>query len=54
MASIKFTIKKTPNKDGKHSIVLVLIKNRRNTSMATNYSCDYDAWSFETNTLKDK
>ncbi|HSD07636.1 site-specific integrase [Flavobacterium sp.] len=52
MASIKFTIKKTPNKDGKHSIVLVLIKNRRNTSMATNYSCDYEAWSFETNTLK--
>lgn len=52
MASVKFTIKKTPNKAGKHSIVLVLIKNRRNTSMATNYSCDYDAWSFETNSLK--
>lgn len=52
MASVKFTVKKTPNKDGKHSIVLVLIKNRRNTSMATNYSCDYDAWSFETNSLK--
>ena len=52
MASIKFTIKSKPNKDGKHSIVLILIKNRRNTSMATKYSCDYDAWSFESNTLK--
>lgn len=52
MASVKFTIKKTPNKDGKHSIMLVLIKNRRNTSMTTNYSCDYESWSFETNTLK--
>lgn len=52
MASIKFTIKSKPNKDGKHSIVLILIKNRRNTSMATKYSCDYDAWSFDSNTLK--
>ena len=52
MASIKFTIKSKANKDGKHSIVLVLIKNRRNTSMATNYACEFDAWSFESNTLK--
>ena len=52
MISTKFTIKKAPNKDGKHSIILVLIKDRRNTSMATSYTCDYETWSFETHSLK--
>lgn len=52
MASIKFTLKKKPNKDGRYSIILVLIKDRKNTSIATAYSCKLEEWSFEANTLK--
>lgn len=52
MASNRFTIRKNPNKDGKHSIILLLVKNRKNTSITTTYSCYFDDWSFETNMLK--
>jgi integrase/recombinase XerD len=52
MTSNKFTIRKNPNKDGKHSIILVIVKNRKNTSISTAYSCFFDDWSFETNMLK--
>ena len=52
MSSNRFTIRKTPNKDGKYSIILVLVKNRKNTSVSTAYSCDLKDWSFETNMLK--
>lgn len=52
MTSYKFTIRKIPNKDGKHSIILLLVKNRRNTSVSTAYSCKLEDWSFETNILK--
>ena len=52
MSSNKFTIRKQPNKDGKHSIILMLVKNRKNTSVTTRYSCNIEDWSFETNMLK--
>ncbi|MEB3801749.1 site-specific integrase [Flavobacterium columnare] len=52
MSSNRFTIRKAPNKDGKHSIILSLVKNRKNTSVSTAYSCNFDDWSFETNMLK--
>ncbi len=43
--------KRTPKKN-KHSIVLLLVKNRKNTTFATKYSCNLEDWSFETNMLK--
>ena len=52
MTSFKFTIRKNSNKDGKHSIILLLVKNRKNTSISTAYSCNLEDWSFETNMLK--
>ena len=52
MSSNRFTIRKEPNKDGKHSIILLLVKNRKNTSVSTAYSCNFEDWSFETNMLK--
>lgn len=52
MASNRFSIRKIENKDGKHTIILILVKNRKNTSISTAYSCHYEDWSFETNMLK--
>ena len=47
MSIYKFTIKKKPNADGKHSIILRFIKDRKNTSKSLGKSCDYKDWSFE-------
>ena len=52
MTSTKFTIRKKPNKDGKHTIVMTLVKDRRNTLISTKYSCDFEDWSFEADRLK--
>lgn len=52
MLSHKFTLREKPNKDGKYSIFLLLVKNRKNTKVSTAYSCNYDDWSFETKMLK--
>ena len=52
MLSYKFTLRDKPNKDGSYSIYLLLIKNRKNTKVATDYSCNIDDWSFETKMLK--
>lgn len=52
MTSSKFTIRKKPNKDGKNTIVLTLVKDRKNTLISTKYSCDLEDWSFESDRLK--
>lgn len=52
MSSNRFSIRKTPNKNGEYSIILLLVKNRKNTSITTAYSCNFEDWSFETNMLK--
>lgn len=48
----KFTIKKNPNADGKHSIIIQFIKDRKNTSKSLGKVCQYDDWSFETDRVK--
>jgi len=52
MTSVKFTIKKTSNSEGKHSIVIQLIKDRKNTTISLNKSIPYEDWSFETQRVK--
>ena len=52
MSIYKFTIKKKPNADGKHSIILRFIKDRKNTSKSLGKSCDYKDWSFEADRVK--
>ncbi|MFH6965047.1 site-specific integrase [Flavobacterium plurextorum] len=52
MSSNRFSLRKKPNKNGQYSIILLLVKNRKNTSITTAYSCNFEDWSFETNMLK--
>jgi integrase/recombinase XerD len=52
MSCYKFTIKKNPNSDGSHSIIIQFIKDRKNTSKSLGKSCKYEDWSFETNRVK--
>ncbi len=52
MSIYKFTIKKNPNSDGKHSIVIQFIKDRKNTTKSLGKFCKYEDWSFETGRVK--
>ncbi|REC45187.1 hypothetical protein DRF69_04780 [Chryseobacterium sp. 5_R23647] len=52
MRIYKFTIKKKPNSDGKHSIIIQFIKDRKNTSKSLGKVCDFNDWSFETDRVK--
>lgn len=52
MVSYKFTLKPTQNTAGEHSIILVLISNRVNTSLSLRKKCLHEDWSFETERLK--
>ena len=52
MASFKFTIKNKPNSNGEHSIVIQIIKDRKNTTLSLGKSCKYEDWSFETDRVK--
>jgi len=52
MVSFKFTIKGNAGFDGEHSIILLLIKERNNTSLSIRKKCKYEDWSFETERLK--
>lgn len=52
MVSFKFTIKGNAGFDGGHSIILLLIKERNNTSLSIRKKCKYEDWSFETERLK--
>lgn len=52
MISAKFTIKTKPDSKGLHSIVLVIIKNRKNTSLSIRQYCKKEDWSTETNRVK--
>ncbi|MCA4809613.1 site-specific integrase [Empedobacter stercoris] len=52
MATFKFTIKNKPNANGEHSIIIQIIKDRKNTSLSLGKSCKYEDWSFETDRVK--
>lgn len=52
MITFKFTIKTSNNLKGEYSIVLLLIKDRANTSLSLRKKCNYEDWSFETERLK--
>lgn len=52
MASIKFTLKNKPNSNGEHSIIIQIIKDRKNTTLSLEKSCKYEDWSFETDRVK--
>lgn len=54
MATIKFTIKKSPNSNGLHSIIIVIVKDRKNSSLSIGKYCKYEEWSFEAERLKVK
>lgn len=52
MSTIKFTLKNTSNADGKQSIVIQLIKDRKNTTISLGKSVKLDDWSFDTQRVK--
>ena len=52
MVSFKFTIKGRAGASGEYSIILLLIKERNNTSLSIRKKCKYEDWSFETERLK--
>lgn len=52
MTIYRFKIKKKPNSDGKHSIIIQFIKDRKNTSKSLGKSLRYNDWSFETDRVK--
>lgn len=52
MVTYKFTLKPEPNLSGKHSIILVLVKDRSNTSLSIKKKCNLEDWSSETERLK--
>lgn len=52
MVTYKFTLKPEPNLSGKHSIILVLVKDRSNTSLSIKKKCNLEDWSPETERLK--
>src|SRR5690606_2520364 len=52
MSTIKFTLKPTPNGDGKQSIIIQIIKDRKNTSISLGKSVKLEDWSFETQRVK--
>lgn len=52
VVSYKFTLKPTPNVKGEYSIIIVLIKDRINTSLSIRKKCYHEDWSFETERLK--
>lgn len=52
MTTVKFTIKKSPNSNGLHSIIIVIVKDRKNSSLSIGKYCKYEEWSFEAERLK--
>lgn len=52
MASFKFTLKSVPNKKGKHTIQLILIKDRKNTSISIRKSVLKKDWEPTTERVK--
>ena len=52
MTTVKFTIKKTPNSSGLHSIIIVIVKDRKNSSLSIGRYCKFEEWSFEAERLK--
>ena len=52
MTTVKFTIKKTPNSSGLHSIIIVIVKDRKNSSLSIGKYCKFEEWSFEAERLK--
>lgn len=52
MTTFQFTLKNTTKKNGEKSIIILFIKDRKNTSLSIQKSCKEDQWSFETERVK--
>ncbi|MFV0156106.1 site-specific integrase [Empedobacter falsenii] len=52
MTTFKFTLKSKPNADGEYSIIIQLIKDRKNTTLSLGKSCKLKDWSYETERVK--
>lgn len=54
MSTIKFTLRNKLNADGKHSIVIRLIKDRKSTNISLGKSVKAEDWSFDTQRVKSR
>ena len=52
MTTFNFTLSSSTKANGEKSIVIVLIKDRKNTSISISKSCKEKDWSFETSRVK--
>lgn len=52
MSTVKFTLKNIPNKNKEYSIILVLVKDRKNTSISIGQTCKKEDWCFDSCRLK--
>lgn len=52
MVSFQFTLKSTMKVNGERSIIISFIKDRKNTSLSLQKSCNEEQWSYETERVK--
>ena len=52
MTTFQFTLKNTPKSNGEKSIIISLIKDRKNTSLSLGHSCLDNQWSSDTERVK--
>ena len=52
MTTFLFTLKNTTKKNGEKSIVILFIKDRKNTTLSIQKSCMEEQWSYETERVK--
>lgn len=52
MSTVKFTLKNIPNKNKEYSIILVIVKDRKNTSISIGQTCKKEDWCFDSCRLK--
>ena len=52
MTTFNFTLSSSTKSNGEKSIIIVLIKERKNTSISILKSCNKEDWSFETSRVK--
>lgn len=52
MTTFRFTLKNTAKINGEKSIIILFIKDRKNTSLSLRHSCTDQQWSAETERVK--
>lgn len=52
MTTFQFTLKNNAKSNGEKSIIISLIKDRKNTSLSIRQSCKEEQWSYETERVK--